>query len=200
MNKFTGTKLLIGSHNQYKVDQLSKYFANHGHSIELQSPRHFNIPAPPEVGDTFEENCQSKAIYYGKATGLVTVSDDSGICVDALGGAPGIYTADWAIDGDFSHGIIRLKQELNAKDGEKYDAKMVSVISIYWPQTDEIQSFRAETLGYVNFDHISSPGVGFQPIFYPHPHTIPSGLLTEEEHSQVNARAKSLKKLLDACF
>ncbi len=200
MKKFTDKKLLIGSHSNYKIGQLGKYFAEHGHNFEFVSPAEFNIPAPPEVGVTFEENCQTKAKYYGDIIGLVSVSDDSGICIDALGGAPGIYTADWAVNGDFIPAIARMKCELNAKPGKKYDAKMVSVISIYWPEHSALYSFRAETDGYVNFDLENTGGVGFQPVFYPHPFDVPASLLDETQFKEVNARAKSLKKLLDACF
>ncbi len=198
--QFTGSKILIGSHNQYKIKQLKSYLSACGYDLEIASPIDFNLLAPEEVGDTFEENCESKSIYYGNATGLITISDDSGICVDALGGAPGVHTADWSVNGDFKPGIIKLKQKLNSSYGDKHDAKMVSVVSMYNPKTCEIKSFRAETTGYINFDHIDSVGIGFQPIFYPHPYTKPASSLTEEEHKEVNARMKSLKKLLDACF
>jgi XTP/dITP diphosphohydrolase len=200
MTKFTGKKLLIGSHSKYKITQLSKYFTELGHNIELTSPAEFNVPAPPEVGTTFEENCQIKAKYYGDSTGLVSISDDSGICIDVLKGAPGVYTADWAIDGDFAPAIARMAREINAEPGGKYDAKMVSVISIYSPNSMEMQSFRAETNGYVNFDLADIKGIGFQPVFYPYPYSIPVSLIDERQYMEVNARAKSLKKLLDACF
>ncbi|MDF3047066.1 MAG: rdgB [Candidatus Midichloriaceae bacterium] len=198
--KFSDSKILIGSHNLYKVKQLGGYLAERVPGIIAISPAELGIASPPEVGETFEENCESKCIYYGKASVMVTISDDSGICVDALNGAPGIHTADWGFNGDFAPAIIRLKKELSAKPGDKFTAKMVSVVSIYWPEKNKIHTFRAEAPGYVNFDDMHSTGVGFQPIFYPHPYNKPASMLNDNEYRLVNARAKSFKKLLEACF
>jgi XTP/dITP diphosphohydrolase len=198
--KFSDSKILIGSHNLYKVKQLGVYLAEHAPGIIAISPAELGIASPLEVGETFEENCESKCIYYGKASGITTISDDSGICVDALSGAPGVHTADWGINGDFTPAIERLKKELHAQKGDKFDAKMVSVVSIYWPENNKIHTFRAEAPGYVNFDNMYNAGVGFQPIFYPHPYNKPASMLNDQEYRLVNARAKSFKKLLEACF
>ena len=94
MRRFTGPELVLASHNQGKIDEMRALLDPHG--IKLSSAADHGLPEPEETGTTFVENARIKAHAAVAATGLPALSDDSGIEIDALGGAPGVYTADWA--------------------------------------------------------------------------------------------------------
>ena len=94
MRRFTGSELLVATHNQGKLDEMRHLIAPFG--IKVTGAKDHDLPEPDETGTTFLENARIKAHAAAKATGLPALSDDSGIEIDALDGAPGVYTADWA--------------------------------------------------------------------------------------------------------
>ena len=128
--KFTGKKLLVASGNSGKVREITELLKPF--DIEVLSAKDFNLEEPEETGSSFIENAQIKAKYYGDKTGLPALADDSGLCVTALGGKPGIYSARWAgAEKDFTLAMKKIESELeNHKDKSAYFA---CALSLYWP-------------------------------------------------------------------
>lgn len=112
MHSLDGHKIVVASHNAGKLREFADLMAPFG--IEAKSAKEYGLPEPDETGITFEENALIKALAAAKATGLPALSDDSGLCVDALGGAPGVYTANWAEapDGSRDFGMAMQRAEV----------------------------------------------------------------------------------------
>ena len=133
-----GTKIVVASHNDGKLKEFADLMAPFG--LEAKSAREYGLPEPDETGTTFEENAYIKAHAAAKATGLPALSDDSGLMIDALGGQPGVYTANWAEmpDGtrDFRIAMQRAEvamQEVGAVEPEQRKGRFVAVICLAWP-------------------------------------------------------------------
>jgi len=164
-------ELLIASHNQGKLREFAALVEPF--AIKLRSAAELALAEPPETGTTFEENAFIKAHAAAVATGLVALSDDSGLCVDALAGRPGIYTADWAIqkDGsrDFAVAMARLESELQAQGVVQPDercAHFVCVLCLAWPD-GKAYYFRGEVAGHIHYPPTGDGGFGYDPIFMP---------------------------------
>ena len=160
-------KLLVASHNQGKIKEMIDLLGPFG--FEVVSAGDLGLPEPDETGTTFEENAYIKAFAAAKATGLVALSDDSGLCVDALGGNPGVYTANWAElpDGkrDFSHGMQKVEAELQqagANAPENRSGRFVSVICLAWPD-GEANYYRGEVEGEIVWPPRGTAGFGYRP-------------------------------------
>jgi len=132
MRKFEGGKLVVASHNKGKIAEIAELIGPFG--IEAKSAADFNLPEPEETGTTFEQNAYIKAFAAASATGLPALSDDSGLVVDALGGAPGVYTADWAETGngrDFDMAMRKVEhllQQEGATTPDKRTGRFVAVL------------------------------------------------------------------------
>jgi XTP/dITP diphosphohydrolase len=202
--RFTSDALIIASNNVNKIKEIQGYFADLKlDSLKLYQPKDFALGSPEETEVTFEGNSELKARYYGDKSGLVAIADDTGICVDALDGNPGVNTANWAVNGDFKPAMLRVQKELvevGCKD-QFPKAVAVCVISIYWPDDQFLLSFEGRMQGKLDFSYIDKPtGHGFQPIFIPDGFTIPYGQLTREQLKSVGHRYKAMQKLINACF
>ncbi len=202
--KFKEKKLLIASNNQNKIDEIKYYFDSHNISLKLVTPKELGIEEPEETESSFLGNAELKARYYGTQSGLPALADDTGVCVDALGGLPGVHTAMWAgPNKDFRVGMTRIQRELKLVGcTEKLpSAHCVCVLSLYWPKEDHIENFEGIIYGNLNFELSDAPGFGFQPIFVPKGSKKSFGLMTQEERDQVgNHRITAFKKLLKSCF
>ena len=129
-------KIIIGTHNSGKFRELVDLLPK---KIVKISPKDLNLPSPKETGVTFEENSKIKAEYFSKKTNLVAISDDSGLAIDLLDGAPGIYSSRWAgSKNDFSIAINKIYSELKKKKFEwdkekKVVARFISCLTVFWP-------------------------------------------------------------------
>ena len=110
MRRLEGDRIVVASHNKGKLAEIADLIAPFG--FEAKAAAEYGLPEPAETGTTFEENAYIKAFAAASATGLPALSDDSGLCVDALGGAPGVYTADWAETGDGSRDFAMAMQKV----------------------------------------------------------------------------------------
>ena len=108
MHSLDGKKIVVASHNAGKLREFADLMGPFG--FEAKSAKDYGLPEPDETGTTFEENAYIKALAAAKATGLPALSDDSGLCVDALDGAPGVYTANWAETPDGSREFVMAMQ------------------------------------------------------------------------------------------
>ena len=157
-----------------------------------------DIPDVVEDGDTFEENSRKKAKEIADYTGIVTISDDSGLCVDYLDGGPGVYSARFAgenaSDRERNEKLLEVMKDVKKEDRQ---AHFVSVVSIAFPN-GEIHSFRGEVNGEILFELRGSNGFGYNPLFYSYELKKSFGEADDEERKKVSHRARAFRKLIDS--
>ncbi|MGX9179237.1 RdgB/HAM1 family non-canonical purine NTP pyrophosphatase [Mesorhizobium sp. BHbdii] len=185
MHSLYGHRIVVASHNAGKLREFADLMAPFG--IEAKSAKEYGLPEPDETGTTFEENAYLKAFAAAKATGLPALSDDSGLCVDALGGAPGVYTANWAEapDGsrDFGMAMQRAEvalQEVGAAAPAQRKGRFVAVICLAFPD-GAAEYFRGEVEGTLVWPPRGELGFGYDPVFVPDGFEKTFGEMTAEE-------------------
>lgn len=190
---------ILATHNPGKARELEALFAKL--PVSLQPAMGLGLPEPAETGSTFEANAELKAVAAARATGRVALSDDSGVEVDALEGAPGIDTRGWAGPaGDFSLARRRVEERLAAMGpGVSRRATYVCVLCVARPD-GKARSFRGETRGTLVWPVRGSLGHGFEPMFLPDGYAITYGEMTPAHRLRVNARAAAMRKLETALF
>lgn len=201
MRKFTGKKLVIASHNQGKIREIGALLAPFG--VEVISAAELGLDEPEETEDSFAGNARIKAHYAAEKSGLPALSDDSGIMVDALDGAPGVYTADWAETPngrDFPMAMTKvwsLLEERNAP--EPRTASFNATLCLAWPDGhDEI--FEGTMSGRIVWPMRGQEGFGFDPIFLPDGKDQTFGEMDPEEKHAMSHRAVAFAKLVEGCF
>ena len=187
-------KIFLATKNKGKIEDFKKLTENM--DIEVVTILdNIDIPDVVEDGDTFEENSAKKALVIAKYTGIVTVSDDSGLCVDYLNGAPGVYSARYSGENATDESNMdKLLEDL--KDVKKKDRKahFVSVVTITYPN-GEYQSFRGEVEGEILFERQGNNGFGYNPIFYSKELGKSFGMATMDERVSVSHRGRAFRKL-----
>jgi XTP/dITP diphosphohydrolase len=199
--KFTGEKLLIATHNQGKLDEMRTLLAPFG--VIVTGAAEMGLPEPEETETTFVGNARIKAHAAVKATGLPALSDDSGIEIDALGGAPGVYTADWAETPngrDFVMAMTRTHEELQKVDApQPRTARFCCTLVLAWPDGhDEI--FPGVMPGRVVWPMRGDQGHGYDPIFVPDGYDVTFGEMDRWEKNKISHRADAVQKLVAGCF
>lgn len=196
MRKFTERKLLIATHNAGKLDEMRAMFAPLG--IEVVGAADFGLPEPEETEDSFIGNARIKAKAAMEMTGLPVLADDSGITVDALDGAPGVYTADWAAtpDGrDFMQAMTRTWDELEAKAApEPRTAQFRATLLMMWPDGHE-EVFEGIAPGRLVWPPRGQLGHGYDPIFVPDGEDRTYAEMNAAEKNEISHRARAFKKL-----
>ena len=197
-------KVVLASKNKHKLVEISKITEKFGIELVLQSELGVDIDVE-ETGTTFEENSLLKARAVMEATGLPALADDSGIAVDALDGAPGIYSARYGFDeslDDWGRLQLLLKNTEHVPDGQR-QAQFVCVISFITPEGTIIQA-RGEIHGELTREPAGENGFGYDPIFYYPPLGKTTAELSPEEKNQVSHRANALnlfyKKMKEAGY
>lgn len=192
-------RLLVATHNAGKLEEIAALLAPLG--IAVSSAKDHGLPEPEETGTTFVENARIKAHAASKATGLPALSDDSGIEIDALGGAPGVYTADWAEtpDGrDFRKAMHRAWDEIG-RSGKSppYPARFRATLVLAWPDGhDEVFEGKAE--GQIVWPMRGEQGHGYDPIFQPDGFDITFGEMDRWEKNRRSHRADAFARLVAA--
>jgi XTP/dITP diphosphohydrolase len=197
MRPLEGKKIVVASHNEGKLREFADLMGPFG--LEAKSAKEFGLAEPDETGTTFEENAYIKAFAAASATGLPSLSDDSGLVIDALGGAPGVYTANWAEtpDGtrDFGMAMQRAEvamQEVGAVEPAQRTGRFVAVICLAWPD-GEAEYFRGEAEGTLVWPPRGDSGFGYDPVFLPEGQTRTFGEMTaEEKHGWKPGQATAL--------
>jgi XTP/dITP diphosphohydrolase len=201
-------KLVIATHNPGKLTEMRELLAPYG--IEAVSAGELGLGEPEETGKTFEANARIKAIAAAQAARLPAFADDSGVVVDALDGAPGIYSARWAgPNKDFNEAmaqIERLLQERGATLPARRTAHFVSALCVAWPD-DHLEEVEARADGTLVWPPRGSAGFGYDPMFLPDGFDRTFGEMTGiEKHGLpplglgLSHRAKAFVKLAEICL
>ena len=186
-------RVVLASKNKHKLEEISKITEKFDIELVLQSELGVDIDVE-ETGTTFEENSLLKACSVMEATGLPALADDSGIAVDALNGAPGVYSARYGFDeslDDWGRLELLLKNTERVPDGQR-QAQFVCVISFVTPDGMVIQA-RGEIHGELTRKPAGKNGFGYDPIFYYPPLGKTTAELSPEEKNRVSHRANALK-------
>ncbi len=212
MRKLDTRTIVVASHNAGKIREIADLIGPFGFSAK--SAAELKFEEPEETGTTFEENAAIKALASAKASGLPSLSDDSGIVIDALDGAPGVYTANWAetADGtrDFVMAMEKVEQALaerGATTTEQRTARFVSVLCLAWPD-GHTEMFRGEVEGVIAPAPRGTQGFGYDPIFQPEGYETTFGEMSaEEKHGwkpgdpqALSHRARAFKIFVETCL
>ncbi|MCI5976289.1 MAG: RdgB/HAM1 family non-canonical purine NTP pyrophosphatase [Candidatus Faecousia sp.] len=190
-------KMVLASKNPHKLVEIQKIVERFDIQLVLESELGVDIDVE-ETGTTFEENSLLKAKAVMEATGLPALADDSGIAVDALNGAPGVYSARYGFDDsldDWGRLQLLLKNTENVPDGQR-QAQFVCVITLMTPDGQVIQA-RGEVHGELLRTPAGTGGFGYDPIFYYPPLGKTLAEVAPEEKNQVSHRARALKVLYE---
>ncbi|MDQ4137063.1 MAG: non-canonical purine NTP pyrophosphatase [Pseudomonadota bacterium] len=201
-------KVVIATHNAGKLKEMRELLAPFG--VEAVSAGELGLPVPAETGHMFAENAAIKAHTAARATGLPALSDDSGLCVHALDGAPGLFTADWAGPGkDFPAAMARVERELQKRGATDRSAHFVSALVIAWPDSHE-ELFEGRVFGQVVWPPRGDRGFGYDPMFQPEGYDRTFGELSaQEKHGTdwsalepraLSHRARALVALAKGCL
>tara|TARA_R110002167_G_scaffold359939_1_gene577099 strand:- start:123858 stop:124466 length:609 start_codon:yes stop_codon:yes gene_type:complete len=201
MRRFDGKELVVATHNSGKLDEIQALLRPFG--ITSSSNADHGLPEPEETETTFAGNARIKAHAAAKATGLPALADDSGIEIDGLGGAPGVYTADWAEtpDGrDFVMAMTRSWHELEAANApQPRTARFCCTLVLAWPDGhDEV--FAGVMAGQIVWPMRGDQGHGYDPIFQPEGYDITFGEMDRWEKNKISHRADAFAKLVAGCF
>lgn len=201
MARFTSDRLLVASHNRGKIDEITDLLKPFG--VAVVSAADLGLPEPAETETTFAGNARIKAHAAASASGLPALSDDSGIEIEALGGAPGVYTADWAetpSGRDFVMAMTRTWNELERiAVPEPRRAAFVCTLCLADPDGSD-QIFEGRMPGRIIWPMRGDLGHGYDPIFQPEGYDITFGQMDRAEKNRISHRARAFEKFVAACF
>ncbi|EQA97066.1 XTP/dITP diphosphohydrolase [Sphingobium wenxiniae] len=192
-------KLVIASHNAGKVREIGELLMSYG--IETVSAGALDLPEPDETGTTFIANAELKALQAADLSGLPALADDSGLCVDALNGDPGIFSARWAgLDKDFRLAMQTVWDAVEAKGPDAgHDAHFVCALALAWPD-GHVEAFEGRVDGTLIWPPRGDKGFGYDPMFQPLGHEISFGEMEPEKKHAMSHRADAFAKLVAAVF
>jgi XTP/dITP diphosphohydrolase len=201
-------QLVIATHNPGKLAEMRELLTPYG--IAAISAAELELMEPDESGMSFRDNARIKAQAAAAATGLPAFADDSGLAIDALDGAPGIYSARWAgPDKNFQHAMKAVEDKLRARGAttaERRKAHFVSALCVAWPD-GHVEEFEARVNGRLVFPPRGDQGFGYDPIFLPDGHDRTFGEMSSQEKHGLPPRGKGLShrarafvKLAETCL
>ncbi len=172
--------VVAATHNAGKLREIRELLRRYG--LGALGAGDLNLPEPEETGSTFEDNAVLKARAAARAAGMAALADDSGLCVEALGGTPGIYSARWAGEArDFTAAMASVERKLRAIGApEPWRAHFISVLALAWPD-GRVEAFEGRVDGDLAFPPRGTAGFGYDPIFRPDGHARTFGEMTAEE-------------------
>ena len=197
--------VIAATHNAGKLREIRELLSPHG--IEAFGAAELGLPEPDEAGSTFRDNAVLKAAAATRAAGVAALADDSGLCVEALGGAPGILSARWSGEvSDFAGAMARVARELAAIGArEPWRAHFISVLALAWPE-GRVETFEGRVDGDLVFPPRGNKGFGYDPIFRPDGHARTFGEMSAQEKHGLPAdgslalshRARAFQRLAHA--
>ena len=196
-----GDKLVIATHNPGKLREIAVLIEPLG--ITCVGAEELGLPEPEEIGNTFVDNADLKAREAADLSGLPALADDSGLCVDALHGAPGIFSARWAEDADgnrdWARAMEKVWQEVEAAGPEAgHDAHFACALAIAWPNDGQVENFEGRVDGAVTWPPRGSNGFGYDPIFVANGRDVTFGEMDPAEKHSISHRADAFRKLVKA--
>ncbi|MCT8158571.1 RdgB/HAM1 family non-canonical purine NTP pyrophosphatase [Pseudoruegeria sp. SHC-113] len=199
--KLTETKIVLASHNAGKLLEIADLLAPYG--VDVVSAGELGLPEPEETEDSFAGNARIKAHFAAKESGLPALSDDSGLEVDALNGAPGVYTADWAETPngrDFPMAMAKVQAKLDEKQAPSpRKGRFCCTLCLAWPDGhDEI--FAGTVDGQLVWPMRGENGFGFDPMFLPNGEVETFGEMDPAKKHEMSHRADAFAKLVKGCF
>ena len=184
-------ELVIATHNKGKAKEIAELLA--GRVETVLTAGELGLPEPVEDGETFVENALIKARSGAKESGKLCLADDSGLAVNALGGAPGIYSARWAgEEKDFGKAMETVMNSLN--EFEDKSAAFICVLALCWPDGRE-EVFEGRVEGHIVWPPRGDKGFGYDPIFVPRGYDVTFAEMEPEEKHKISHRADAFKKL-----
>ena len=187
-------EIIFASHNKGKISEIKNILSPYG--IKVLSGEDIDIPDVEETGKTFEENAYIKALAAAKKQNIPCFADDSGLCVDAMGGKPGIYTARYAPNRDFNQGMDKLLNELAETKSSNRSAYFSCVIVLAYPD-GKFKSFEGRVDGNIATQKMGTSGFGYDPIFIPTGFNMSFAEFTEEEKNKISHRGRALQKFVN---
>ncbi|MBS0988765.1 RdgB/HAM1 family non-canonical purine NTP pyrophosphatase [Acetobacter okinawensis] len=191
----SGDRLVLATHNAGKLAEFSTLMAEFG--VTVLSAGELNLPEPEETATTFAGNAAIKALAAAKAANLPALADDSGLCVSALGGAPGIYSARWAgPNKDFAAAMARIEEGIGQDEREAW---FVCVLCLAYPDGRTL-SFEGRIDGQIVWPPRGDNGHGYDPIFAPENETRSFAEMTDAEKNAISHRARAFAAFRKACL
>jgi XTP/dITP diphosphohydrolase len=193
-----GDRIVIASHNEGKVRELAELFAPGG--IECISAKTLSLEEPEETGATFAENATLKAVAAAQVSGMLALSDDSGLEIAALGGAPGIHAARWGGPSkDFGLAMQRVRRELEASGTTDRRANFICTLALSAPD-GPAQVFEGKVFGTLVWPPRGTKGFGYDPIFVPDGYDETFGEMEREFKNRLSHRTRAFERLMEACY
>lgn len=187
--------LVLATRNKGKIEEMRRLLDEFAPDVQLRSAAEFEVDDVDETGDSFEANALLKAETIARATGYPALADDSGICVDLLGGAPGIFSARWSgVHGDDSANIAKLLLDISGSQENERGAQFVCVIAIAKPDGSKI-IVRGELAGQVLSKPRGSRGFGYDPVFQPQGESRSFAEMSAEEKDLISHRGRALREI-----
>jgi XTP/dITP diphosphohydrolase len=197
IRKLAAGKLVIASHNEGKVREIRALLAPYG--IEPVSAKSLDLPEPEETGTTFVANAELKAMQAADLSGLPALADDSGLCVEALNGDPGIFSARWAGESKDFGLAMRLVEDNIQKLGPEVDrdAHFICALALAWPD-GHVEWFEGRVDGLLVWPPRGDNGFGYDPMFLPDGHDRTFGEMDADEKTPLTHRADAFRQLVAA--
>jgi XTP/dITP diphosphohydrolase len=189
---------VIASHNEGKVHELGQLFEPYG--IECVSAGSLDLPEPAETEDTFEGNALLKARTAAAGSGLIALADDSGLEIEALGGAPGVHSARWGgKDRDFDKAMQRVHEELEATGGAYTRANFSCALALAAPNGEDTV-FTGRVFGNIHWPPRGDRGFGYDPIFVPDGYDETFGEMDPALKNELSHRMRAFEQLIEATY
>ena len=194
---FTGKELLIASSNKGKITEITALLTPY--HIKCIAPAS-TIPIPEETGKSFIENAHLKSHYYSQKTGMTALADDSGLCIAALEGKPGIYSARWAEQaGSFALAMEEIHNQMKASPHKTKKAWFVCALSLCWPD-GVVENFEGRVEGTITFPARGKHGFGYDPIFIAEGYQKTFAEMLPEEKHQMSHRHQAFQQFMTHCL
>jgi XTP/dITP diphosphohydrolase len=198
VRRLSGSRLVVASHNPGKVREIADLIAPW--NLQAISARELDLPEPDETEPTFIGNALLKARAAAQGAQLPALADDSGLCVAALDGAPGIYSARWAGQGrDFSLAMAEVHRRVEASGHASRAAWFICALAIAWPDGVEA-SFEGRIDGELVWPPRGNLGFGYDPMFVPDGHNLTFGEMDPAAKHAMSHRARAFEKFVGACL
>jgi XTP/dITP diphosphohydrolase len=198
IRKLKPGKLVIASHNQGKVREIAALLEGRG--LDVVSAKELDLPEPEETGTTFVMNAELKARAAADLSGLVALADDSGLCVDALNGDPGIFSARWGgEDKDFGRAMALVEEKLGEVPNAPRDAHFICALALAWPD-GHVEWFEGRVDGTLVWPPRGDKGHGYDPVFQPIGHDVTFGEMDEALKNDISHRGDAFRQMVAAVF